>query len=590
MTSIDMKYTSLFSKLGFIEETTDNYIKKYSTTYSIEIEAEKQDILYKNNRNPLTVSPNKLINHKDFVVLECVNRLIEKGYSRTNISIIKDSTLQNMPDLIVYDKSGESLLAFDCRQWGTNYENEYTNFKIGKGKLFNYIQTNQKPKILCLYSSRLTGGLLDYHCYIQNLKNNNNTKKLYLKGIFESEIKPYHPVPSYTEEQNNRFLEKINRGALNHFESRDYHIKDGVLIRYLGKEEHVTIPSNVIHIGSGAFWDCKSLVSVVIPNQVKTIGGDAFYYCTKLRSINIPKSITGMGNDPFAGCPLLSITNESPVFVIENGVLYNNQKTRIIHYPIHKQSSSFDIPFGIKTIGKHTFYDCHHLQKVTIPITVECIENNVFAGCKNLIVSNYSPYFHIENGVLYNKEKTQLYSLIDNSKKTMIIPNTVKTIGKNSFWNCSELSLVQIPESVTRIGYNPFAGCTSLTLQNKSPYYSSENGILYNLDKTELISCSNSCIDNSIQIADTVYKIGRNAFCYCTNLHEIKLSPSVRIIDRGSFSNCMNLTKITLTENVHLIGSWAFAYCKSLKKIEIPEKSIIEDNAFSQCDAKITRF
>ena len=57
MTKVDMKYTSLFCRLGFIEKSTDKFVKKYSETFEIEIEAEKQEIDYKENKNPNHKAP-----------------------------------------------------------------------------------------------------------------------------------------------------------------------------------------------------------------------------------------------------------------------------------------------------------------------------------------------------------------------------------------------------------------------------------------------------------------------------------------------------------------------------------------------------
>lgn len=588
MPYVDFKYTSLFWKLGFVEETSDNYVKKYSDSYQINIEAERQEINYGNNFKTNNTTPTNLYEHKDFVVLECVNRLLEKGFSRTDLQLIGDADKVEMPDIIVCDNLGNEYFAIDCRRWGKDFEKEFANFKKGKGRLLSYYKNFKEVKYLCLYTSRLDGGLLELKNPIISTSNIDNKIEFFFLGIFEDNIKPYNALLSFSEQERNQKFSKMDKEASEIHDIGDYQIEEGVLIKYSGNSKNITIPSNVINVGPGAFWNCTSLVSVEIPNGVKSIGGDAFYYCSNLKYVNIPRSVEAIGNDPFAGCSLVSLTNDSSNFILEDGVLYDKAKINIIHYPINNSPTYFIIPNGIKYIGKHTFYDCSNLIGITIPSSVICIENNVFAGCKNLELINNSPNFILENGVLYNKEKTQLISLIDYELENLVIPESVKTIGKNPFWNCLNLKSLTISNSVTRIGYNPFAGCNFLVLKNHSPHFTLKNGVLYNKEKTKIIYCPNTSVSKTISIPSSVISIGRNSFAYCVNLEELVVPTNVTFIERGAFSGCINLSSITIPESVKFIGKWAFGHCKSLKTIKISKNTVIEDYAFAECQVKLT--
>ena len=587
MTYVDMKYTSLFWKLGFVEETTDIYIKNYTTSYHIDIQAEKQEIIYGENLNSDIDPPMTLYEHKDFVVLECVNILLKKGYARKNLHIIGDVESNEMPDIIVYNDLGEGLYAIQCKRWGKDFEEDLDFFKKGKGGLFSYFKKNKNIRYLCLYTSRLDGGLLEYKNTIIMTSSIYNNMTFFHLGIFEGNIKPYNLEISLSDKEKQIFFEKVNAEANKIDDIQDFLIEEGVLIKYIGESENIIIPSNVQSIGIGAFWNCMSLFSVVIPNGVERIGGDAFYYCKNLENINIPNSVELIGNDPFAGCPLLTVNNNSPNFILEDGVLYDKKRTTIIHYPINKRSKTFDIPDGVKFIGKHAFYDCSNLNYITIPKSVICIENNVFAGCKRLIVINLSPYLVIENGVLYNNEITQLFSLFDYNLETLIIPDSVRTIGKNAFWNCRNLKSLVIPKSVTRIGYNPFGGCNSLVIENLSPFFKIENGVLINKEKSELIYCPNTSISETFTIPESVISIGSNSFTSCVNLKKLVIPSNITIIERGTFSGCINLSSIKIPHTVKFIGKWAFGHCKSLKTVEISRNTLIEDFAFAECPAKI---
>lgn len=107
-----------------------------------------------------------------------------------------------------------------------------------------------------------------------------------------------------------------------------------------------------------------------------------------------------MGNNPFAGCPSLEIINESPYFVLENGVLYNQDKTNLIHYTISKTDKEFIVPNGVTCLGKHCFFACDNLEKIVVSESVIRFENNPFSGCTKLEVEDHSPYYHLKWGYL----------------------------------------------------------------------------------------------------------------------------------------------------------------------------------------------
>jgi len=435
----------------------------------------------------------------------------------------------------------------------------------------------------------LDGGLLEWLYVILNTSEMQKTIIPYFSGIFEDESTPFKILPSLSENERKQMFNDMEVKLSKNEDIQDFNIKEGKLIKYLGHKEHISIPKPLTSIETGAFWNCMSLVSVKLPNGIVRIGGDAFYYCKNLKEINIPSSVQYIGNDPFAGCPKIALENKSPDFVLENGVLYNKAKTMIIHYPISNTSKEFEIPESIEFIAKHAFYECKNLTSIIIPQNVKWIENNISAGCEKVKITNYSPYFTLENGVLYNKDKTQLYSVYDQDLEELILPSSLLTIGKNSFFNCTKLKHLVIPKSVTRIGYNPFVGCSSLKITNFSTNYCFKNGLLFNQEKTKLIYCPNTSVKNTITIPDFIQTIGRNSFSYCTNLVSLVIPKTVKIIERGVFSGCINLESIVIPESVQEIGKWAFSYCKSLKNISIPKNTEIGDFIFAESSVKVTR-
>lgn len=129
---------------------------------------------------------------------------------------------------------------------------------------------------------------------------------------------------------------------------------------------------------------------------------------------------------------------------------------------------------------------------------------------------------------------------------SVTIPGSVTSIGESAFSGCSSLASVTIPGSVTSIGKSAFSGCTGLktiTVDSSNAKYSSDGGILYNKDKTELVaypSASGSCA----------------------------IPTGVTVIGESAFWGCSGLTSVTIPGSVTSIGDFAFYGCSGLKTVK----------------------
>ena len=197
------------------------------------------------------------------------------------------------------------------------------------------------------------------------------------------------------------------------------------------------------------------------------------------------------------------------------------------------------------------------------------------------------------------------------SVKTVVIPDSVTSIGRWAFGYCESLTSVTIPDSVTSIGDEAFNNCTrltSITVKEGNPKYSSdEYGVLFNKDKTLLIQypignkrTSYTIPDSvtsigdwafaqctgltSVTIGNSVTSIGEAAFWLCTSLTSVTIGNSVTSIGSSAFSMCVSLTSVTIPDSVTSIGNGAFYFCTSLTRVTIPDSvTSIGDNAFISC-------
>jgi len=115
-----------------------------------------------------------LENPENIVVLECVDRLLKKGYKPSDLTLEKKWKLgrtakSGKADITVLDKKGKTLLIIECKTWGVEYEKELKNMKNNGGQLISYFQQDKNTRFLCLYASRLNKGKIQMENSILNV-------------------------------------------------------------------------------------------------------------------------------------------------------------------------------------------------------------------------------------------------------------------------------------------------------------------------------------------------------------------------------------------------------------------------------------
>lgn len=520
-----MKYTALYWAMRFCENEPNEFCKNYADGTSLTIDAEAQELRY-DGQTILSLST-----HKSFVALECINRLLTLGVLLSEIKLI-----------------GEKI----------SYKG-YTIIPVVWDDRFNLTAAEEKT---IFYKSRLISGVLEYRSKVFE------DGTWYDYGVFEQ-----------------KQIGTLRQRGINNYAAPNFIIEENCVMKYIGKERKVVVPEGIEELESCAFWDNQSIEEVVLPSSLKNMGGDTFYNCKQLRKVNIPAGVEQMGNNPFAGCPLVEVINESTHFVLEDGVLFTADKHTLIYCSINGDEGEYAVPNGVTVITKHAFYCCTRLTKITLPASLQKMENNPFSGCSRLELVNHSSHYYIQDDVIYNGFKTAVVGTLNRIQSNRLeLLDGIKSINRNSFWSCKGIGTIVLPESLEDIGYNPFVDCSNIHFESKSPYFKVVDGILYNEDCTKLICCPAWRAKGEMSLPDSVITLERGAFSGCRDMTAIHLHNG-NIINKSCFTNCTSLQTVYCPDWITYVGEWAFAYCASLEKVSVKKGTIVDNNAFSNCPA-----
>ena len=342
--------------------------------------------------------------------------------------------------------------------------------------------------------------------------------------------------------------------------------------------EEIEIPEGITDIGDGAFADCKSLKEIKMPESVTTIGYGSFAGCT-IRELYIPKSVTTMDyGNPFFGCESLQslvLDSSNQDYTIEDGALYNKDKTKII--ALLSTVKEFTVPEGVDSIVGSAFRDCAQLEKITIPTSVKYIGESAFEDCISLKTIYANPVSCPElYGDIFKNVRSDVVVYVRFGSVNSYMDNQVWAVFKNyeeigTFVSKDIMFGITSEENKEVAAYKP--------VRSKDYSYGS-----YEFGRDKMFSMA---LPSEVEYDNCTYSVTSIADRFFYNqdeLREVYIPKTVVSIGDEAFFNCDELQSVNIPNSVVSIGRRSFNWCRNLKSILIPSSvDTIKEGTFDSC-------
>jgi len=316
----------------------------------------------------------------------------------------------------------------------------------------------------------------------------------------------------------------------------------------------VVLGEKITVIPNSLFAHCVNLTELDLPDGLRSIGAEAFYCCTGLTEIELPASLISIGEEAFYKCSSLTeITIPDSVTTIESGAFNGCSSV-----------TDLTIGRGVTTVGSAVFGSCSDLEKVyfnavamkdvtkTYGIFNSAGTFDLYVGANVTRIPAYLFYYHDNPTGNYRTYSAKVRSLI------FAEDCVCAEIGYNAFAGCGTLERIEMNSAAvdnlvsdgTYAGVFADAGENGLTVVLGEKITAIPDALFYN------------CVNlTQLDLPAGLTAIGAEAFCGCTGLTKLNLPTGLTSIGAEAFYRCSSLTEITIPESVTTIGAWAFRDC-----------------------------
>jgi len=242
------------------------------------------------------------------------------------------------------------------------------------------------------------------------------------------------------------------------------------------------LPISAIQIGSigNCTWTLEGTVLTIGGNGGTGSTSNAPWGQSVTRLI-IKPGVTAISESLFQSFPRLTeivVEKGSQHFKAVDGVLFDKNMTKLIHYPAQKGGRSYTVPSTVKTLGNEAFYGNARLVDISLPQELERVGLNTFYGSVCFALGSQNGVVYVDNCLVkVTNQKLKELKVREGTKviadgalaaawglEDVILPEGLRTIGDNAFSWCNNLMYISFPYSVNYIGNSAFYDCTSLEL------------------------------------------------------------------------------------------------------------------------------
>ena len=335
----------------------------------------------------------------------------------------------------------------------------------------------------------------------------------------------------------------------------------GSAFAYCSKLNEITIPDGITTIGGSAFYNCTNLELVNLPTGLTTINYQAFYGCSSLVEIVIPNTVTTLAYSAFYGCSKLeSVTLSQALTKLNSSTFYNCYKLTdivlpdaitIIDYQCFYNCTSLEnvtLPSLLQTLGSNAFYGCSNLKSIHGYGALKTINANAFYGCSNLESATFeADELSIDYNAFYNCQKLSTFDFDGNITK----------LGYYAFYNCKKLTEINLGTGLTSIEYNAFeySGLETIVIPDT---VTSIGAYTFRY----CYSLTNVTLSNNITV------INEQLFYNCTSLEELVIPEGVTTINNNAITYLSKLRKLVLPSTITTLSSHSF-YLENLEEVRI---------------------
>ena len=364
--------------------------------------------------------------------------------------------------------------------------------------------------------------------------------------------------------------------------NKDFSVIDGCLVKNDGMvlvsfpcnggkegDGELTIPEGILKIGDWSFSDVYSVSSIIMPESLVEVDDYAFIR-SSVGAVTFNNKVEKIGKYGFAYCAFTELALPESLKSIGEMAFSGNYLTELV------------LPDSVEALSYNAFNNSSKLSSVTLSKSLANVDGNPFSSCPLLTeikVADGNTNIEIANGCLINNATHSLIAFSANSDDlNVVVPDGIERIEKGAF---SEFAIqsVKLPDSIKVICDNAFYNCTALTSINL-PEGLKEIGV----------DCFSDCaLLEGVAIPSTLEVLGASAFYRCESITEANVPGAVGTIDRYTFAYCYKLANVTLGEGIETIADGAFSCNYAITELVIPSTvKVIKDRAFDHCEGLTT--